>query len=239
MEIAEDGVEHVRARYPDLDVRAMVDPGPAAHVLVTAARDAALLVVGNRGRGGFAGLLLGSVSMRVLGAASCPVIVARGGTGGTGGTAEAAQRHDLVVAAVDIDDPGSTDVLAFAFDEAARRHAELLAVHVWDDDQRLVMEQNLVAAGLLKTSEEVAADLDGNLARLVAWARDRHPDVGASRRILTGAAGRTLVEESERADLVVAGAHRRQGDQPGMRIGPVAATLLHHAHCPVVVVPHS
>src|SRR3954451_15804954 len=97
MQIADEGVAHVRARYPDLDVRPKTEPGAAAHILVTAGRGAELLVVGNRGRGGFAGLLLGSVSMRVLGGESCPVIVVRG---------EAADAHDRVVAAVDIDDPG-------------------------------------------------------------------------------------------------------------------------------------
>ncbi|NUR60936.1 MAG: universal stress protein [Catenulispora sp.] len=230
VEIAEQGVEHVRARYPDLDVRTKVDLGPAARVLVAAAGDAALLVVGNRGRGGFAGLLLGSVSMRVLGSTPCPVIVARG---------ENAETHDRVVVAVDIDDPGCADVLAFAFDEAARRDAELVALHVWDDDQRLIMEQNLVAAGLLKTSEEITVDLDECLSDLVSHARTRHPEVGYSCRIAAGAAGKILVGESEHADLVVAGARRRHGAQPGLRIGPVATTLLHHAGCPVAVVPHS
>lgn len=230
MEIAEEGVEHVRGQYPDLEAQAQSAPGLPAHVLVAAAQEAALLVVGNRGRGGFAGLLLGSVSMRVLAGASCPVVVARG---------ETAEKHDRVAVAVDIDDPGCADLLAFAFDEAAGRKAEVLAIHVWDDDQRLVMEQNLVAAGLLKTSEEIAADLDDCLAALVGQARGRHPEVAYSYRIVAGAAGKMLVEESQRADLMVTGAHRRHGDRPGMRIGPVATTLLHHAHCPVAVVPHS
>ena len=230
MEVAEEGAEHVRVRYPDLEVRPEVGPGPPAHVLLAAARDAELLVVGNRGRGGFAGLLLGSVSMRVLGGAPCPVVVARG---------ETAERHDRVTVAVDVDDPGCADVLAFAFDEAAARNADLTAIHVWDDDQRLIMEQNLAAAGLLKTSEEITADLEECLATLVEVARTRRPDVRYSCRILVGAAGKTLVEESEDADLVVAGARRRSGHHPGMRIGPVATTLLHHARCPVAVVPHS
>lgn len=65
---AADGVE-VQARV----VRAV--PGAA---LVDASRDAALLVVGSRGRGGFVGLLLGSVSRRCLHAAACPVVVVGG-----------------------------------------------------------------------------------------------------------------------------------------------------------------
>jgi nucleotide-binding universal stress UspA family protein len=49
--------------------------GHPAQVLLDAAAGAALLVVGNRGRGGFKGMLLGSVSQHVLANASCPVVV--------------------------------------------------------------------------------------------------------------------------------------------------------------------
>jgi nucleotide-binding universal stress UspA family protein len=53
-------------------------PGPAPGTLVRAAEGADLLVVGSRGRGGFLGLMLGSVSNYVTHHAPCPVVVVRG-----------------------------------------------------------------------------------------------------------------------------------------------------------------
>lgn len=58
---------------PKVEMRALF--GSASEVLLDAARDADLLVVGSRGRGGFAGLLLGSVSQKCITHAVCPTVV--------------------------------------------------------------------------------------------------------------------------------------------------------------------
>lgn len=56
-------------------VRRMLANGPPALALLDAAKGADLIVVGSRGRGGFGGLLLGSVSQQVVHHAPCPVVV--------------------------------------------------------------------------------------------------------------------------------------------------------------------
>ncbi|WIY84153.1 universal stress protein [Propionimicrobium sp. PCR01-08-3] len=67
----------VQAQYPDVEVDLRVIDSSPAQALIDASVDAGLVVVGSRGRGGFAGLLLGSTSKRVLREAHCPVIVTR------------------------------------------------------------------------------------------------------------------------------------------------------------------
>ena len=62
---------------PPVVVRPQVKQGRAAKVLIDESADTDLLVVGKLGHGGFAGLVLGSVSQHVAAYAQCPVVVAR------------------------------------------------------------------------------------------------------------------------------------------------------------------
>jgi nucleotide-binding universal stress UspA family protein len=76
--VLNDALEPWRAKFPDVRlVETLVRSGTMAEELVEASADAGLVVVGTRGHGGFAGLLLGSVSLSVAQHAHCPVAVVR------------------------------------------------------------------------------------------------------------------------------------------------------------------
>ncbi len=72
-------VEKVLGPHTDIEVRQVVTEGHAALALVNAAEHADLLVVGSRGHGAFAGMLLGSVSEHCATHSPCPVVIVRHG----------------------------------------------------------------------------------------------------------------------------------------------------------------
>lgn len=75
--MVEEGIADLREQYPHIDVDIRIVRGPAAEVLVRESADASMLVIGSRGRGGFRGMLLGSVSHKVIETAASPVMVIR------------------------------------------------------------------------------------------------------------------------------------------------------------------
>jgi nucleotide-binding universal stress UspA family protein len=77
--VVDEALAPWRSRFPDVKVHRVVGRAPAAQALHAAGTGAELVVVGSRGRGGFASLLLGSVSRSVLQHATCPVAVVRRG----------------------------------------------------------------------------------------------------------------------------------------------------------------
>jgi nucleotide-binding universal stress UspA family protein len=77
--VVREALAEAKRLQPALETEGHTREGQAAEVLLDEARDAALVVVGNRGRGGFASLLLGSVSQQVVHHAACPVFVIRQG----------------------------------------------------------------------------------------------------------------------------------------------------------------
>ena len=226
--VAADGVDWLRHRYPGMTVDSAVIAGSAADALAESSRDAGLLVLGNRGRGGFTGLLLGSVSMRTLTMASCPTLIVRGRPRGA---------LDTVVLALDVEDPGE-ELMDFAFAEASLRGAKLKVVNAWDLGQAGT-DGPETADGLDTAKKHALADLRSALGRQLNPWHAKHPDVHLVVTVMDGTPSAVLTGLSDSTDLLIAGAHRRGDGHPGMRPGPIVHTLLHHADCPVVVVPRA
>ncbi|QPK49839.1 universal stress protein [Streptomyces gardneri] len=96
------------ARWPQVSVERRLVRGRPRPVLLEESAGAQLLVMGARGRGGFAGLLLGSVSQALLHHAECPVAVVRGDAGGAGGARGADDARDAAETGVALA-PGGFD----------------------------------------------------------------------------------------------------------------------------------
>ena len=197
--------------------------GPPALAVAGSGSGAAMLVVGARGAGGFAAMTLGSVSRYAALCAACPVIVVR--------QASMAVHHEVAVGIRDPQDSGQA--LAFAFEEAAVRHADLVVIHAWSWFPSAL--HALAAAGdALEAAlrpEQISADAGSGLcAALDSW-RQKYPDVPVRHDVIHGHPARVLASYSTRADLVVIGRHG------GPIIGAIQHVLLDHARGPVAVVP--
>jgi nucleotide-binding universal stress UspA family protein len=140
-----------------------------------------------------------------------------------------------VLAAVDLEGDGVDDVLGFAFAEAARRRSAVRAVYVRDRPWHLeyATDIEVVDVTFARATEEAGRQLAAIPARWHA----KHPEVPATHEVLVAPPGAALVEQARNADLAVVGAMRRADAHHGLRVGPVAHTVLLHADCPVAVVP--
>ncbi|MEV6947130.1 universal stress protein [Streptomyces sp. NPDC051172] len=206
---------------------------------------AQLLVLGSRGRGGFAGLLLGSNSMAAARDAECPVVVVPrpGRDGGTTHAFQAVGEHGdvpvepgpRVVVGLQVDSPDEA-TLAFAFTEAGLRGARLhvVAAYMWP-------VQTWTTPGELAPpviDQHAVENQTWTLAEgFLAPHRSRHPDVPVDTYAMPGDAAGRLVAASKDAGLVVVGRHRRRLLAPARMMGSVAQAVLLHAAAPVAVVP--
>ncbi|MER5542152.1 universal stress protein [Streptomyces sp. NPDC002589] len=231
-------LDDVQARFADRGPEPAVEyvalEGVPGAVLPELGTDAGLLVLGSRGRGGFASLLLGSNGLAAARDAECPVVVVpRPGRQVHGdGPAEPGPR---VVVGLHVDSPDDA-ALALAFTEAALREArvQVIAAYPWPVQTWSVPGQILPP----QVDQDAVADETRALAEgFLAPHRKRHPEVRADAEALPGDAAGLLVAASKDAELVVVGRHRRRLLAPARMMGSVTQAVLLHAASPIAVVP--
>jgi nucleotide-binding universal stress UspA family protein len=224
IEAAVGMLDEARARLgaarPSVPIDTALAHEDPAEALLNAAEDAGLVVVGTRGRGGFAGLLLGSVSRKVAAYADRPVVVVRGDTG------KAADDGIVVGVRDDRDEEAVRSALA----EARLRQTGVRLVHAWTPLAHMGLMVPRVSD--LDEERQVHAQPLSRAARLVA----EYPTVHVDTELTVDSPAAALVEASTRAGLVVLPRHPVEG-RFGLRLGTVLHAALHHASCPVAVVP--
>jgi nucleotide-binding universal stress UspA family protein len=217
--------------HPGLRLSRHVPEDHAAAALLRYARRADLLVVGSRGWGGFRGLLLGSVSDQCVRHAPCPTVVVRGDYEPADDDTEPPWDPRIVVGVDGSNhDP---EIVQWAFDEARLRRATVEVVHAWQ------MPQYLDVPGI--NSEAVVADAQRAGHDLLEHAISAQDDSGlraVERRLVCDGAARALTHAAKGAQLLVVGS-RGRGRLSTLVLGSVSLGVLHHAPCPVAVVPPS
>jgi nucleotide-binding universal stress UspA family protein len=210
----------VRAAHPTLEVTTAMTNDGAASALVTASRTADLVVVGTRGRGGFAGLLLGSVSLRLAAHSHCAAVLVR-----DRGHEDA--RAGEIVLGMEGDDP--QDAVLFAFAQAARGGVGVHAVHAWSPYPGY-------APGDVSDTDILARHAAQEMTATLKAAREQFPGVPVKISVERGHASAVLADASRTAPLTIVGAHRSNGPL-SLGVGPIIQGLLADAQSPVAVVP--
>ncbi len=194
--------------------------GGPVPTLVDLSKDAHMVVVGCRGRSALHRTLLGSVSAGLIHHAHCPVAVVHDDI-----PSRKEQERCPVLLGTD-GSKASELATAIAFDEASWRGVDLVAMHIWSDaDMPAAVGQEWSAL------ESVAAE---TLAERLAGWQERYPDVTVHRLVEFEHPARHLLDESERAQLVVVGSHGR-GGFAGMLLGSVSTAVAQAAQVPVIV----
>jgi nucleotide-binding universal stress UspA family protein len=215
--LGEDAAAGVRLRpVNDLPDRA----------LVRASHDASLLVLGGRGLSGFRGMVLGAVAYHALHRAACPVAIVREPV-----PELVPGEVQRIVVGVDGSET-SHRALQWAVEEARVRHAGLEVVHSWNAYYGGGAPYGL-AVVTPEVFEEPAKDLLEHCLDGIELTGLEHP---VKRSLVCSSAAQAVLAAAKGADLVVLGS-RGTGGFAGLLLGSTTTQVVHHAECPVVVIP--
>lgn len=220
-ELLDEARTRVAEDHPGVEVLDVLSSGDARNELVELSRQAAMVVVGSRGLGPVASLLLGSVSVTVSKHASSPVVVCRPHT---------PLSPPQVGILVGVDGTSlSLPAAELAFRIAAQRHSTLTVLHsCWTPAAVGGQGAGSPAPDLTAQRALVAGSLTGLV--------EKFPDVAVDLRVEHGFADRHLIEASHDHELVVIG-HQPISPLRDLVYGSLAPAVVENAVCTVVVVP--
>jgi nucleotide-binding universal stress UspA family protein len=227
----------------NVDVDASVENGDASGVLLEMSETAELLVFGTRGRGGFVGRLLGSVSSALPAHAKCPTVTVplicadRLGETTEDKRIKAEQAkmghqrvENVVVVGVDGSEQARVAVLEAA-SQAERMGATLRVVCAVPQ-----YSGSLAWVPAPMDRKALFADIRMQLDAGMTWLKSHYPHLSMESELKDGSPVEVLVEASKHVELVVVGT-RGRGGFTGMLLGSTSDGVLHHAKGPVMVVP--
>ena len=228
-----------RISHYGVEVLSRVETGDAAAVLLELSQDADLMVVGSRGRGGFVGRLLGSVSSAVPAHAKCPTVVVPLRTAGRlpdsgirppANSPDPDAVHHAVVVGVDGSEQGRAASLVAA--EQARSMnlplRILCALPPFSGSLAWVPAPMDIEALHSELQEQLDAGRD--------WLQSHFPGLEMTVELVDGSPSEVMVERTAKVELLVMGT-RGRGGFAGMLLGSTSQSVLHHAKGPVMVVP--
>lgn len=202
----------VREVHPDLALVTELAYRAPAGALVAASSEADLLVLGTRGRGGFRGLSIGSVSRAVAARSLCPVILLRS-------PGRLTRRSGEIVLGMEPGEPPGA--VRFAFEAAERAGTVVRAVYGLGQAAPDAPAQRAIVEAMSAALED---------------AREGHADVPVKISVMQGHPCAALAAASRGARMTVVGAHRRHGPL-SLDVGLVIEGLLGLAESPVAIVP--
>jgi nucleotide-binding universal stress UspA family protein len=228
-EVVHEAARHVAESAPGLPTTACAVPGRPAAELAERACNATMIILGSRELKTIGSAVLGSVSCRVVTKSEVPVIVVRG-AGTDAGAIDASGRWRPAGAVVAGIDGGSSPdaILRFAFEHASRVGIELRLVTCAYLPEYIPEYWGPPPDPRTKVEIQQAEALAG-------W-RQEYPDVPVSSSVVAARATEGLLEESAGQALLVVGA-RTHHPVLGSLLGSVSQGVLHHARCPVAVIP--
>ncbi|MGW1344464.1 universal stress protein [Kribbella sp. NPDC002412] len=200
--------------------------GPPARTLADVAADSRMLVVGRRGVGTFRRLLIGSTSEAVAVEAKVPVVIVPERW-------KPSDHAGPVLVALDDSDENAA-VIEFAIAAAAERQLPVRFVHVWD----LPVIYSWDAMNVAGVGGEWMDNAERHFENVAAESRAKHPEATIQVDVRRGHVVDGVVTAAEEADaqLLVVGT-RHHTRLASFLLGPVTRGVLHHAPCPLAIVP--